>query len=235
MVFVTIRQTKQCQVTEANEESKTMKILSVLLIAGTVTLGACGSKNDASEANFAKTISQRLDQAGALYFTHAPNEPPMTFPAIYPNNWFADPAADPEKNRLDRLVAAGFLERSTGPGLFITTPGNIYRPTVSGKKIGTQLPFNPKNATLAVDQGSVYAFCYGKVALNKVVDWTPPNQLTHESAVRFTYKVTLNEPWASDRALSARFPEIAAAQQEAASNAVVRVMLMQTEDGWRYE
>jgi hypothetical protein len=162
MVFVTIRQKKRCQVTEANEESKTTKVLSVLLIAGTVTLGACGSKNDASDANFAKTISQRLDQTGALCFTPRPNAPPMTFPAIYPSNWFADPSANPEKNRLDRLMAAGFLERSTGPGLFLTTPGNIYRPTVTGKKIGTQLSFNPKNPSLAVDQGSVYAFCYGR-------------------------------------------------------------------------
>jgi hypothetical protein len=193
-----------------------MKILSVLLIAGTVTLAACGSKNDASEANFAKTISQRLDQSGALCIAPKPGGVPMTFPAVYPDGWWSIPAFATYTNRLDVLVDAGLLERSTGPGLFLTAPsGRIFRLTASGKKIATQVP-NPNDGS-EVDQGSVYAFCYGKLALNKVVDWTPPNQLTHESAVRYTFKVTLNEPWASDRALSARFPEIAAAQQEAAS------------------
>jgi hypothetical protein len=80
----------------------------------------------------------------------------------------------------------------------------------------------------------VYAFCYGKLSLNKIVDWTSPDLRTHESAVRFTYNVTLNEPWASNAPLLARFPEIANMQRAAGSD-VVRVMMVQTEDGWRYE
>jgi len=212
-----------------------MKVLSVSLIAGTILLAACGSKNDANEADFAKTISQRLDASGALCITPRPGGASMTFPAVYPNEWWGNPVSKPRTDRLDRLVEAGLLERSNGPGLFLTTPGRIFRPTSAGKKLGTQLPFDQNNASLAVDQGNVYAFCYGKLALNKIFDWTPPAQRTHESAVRFTYKVTLNEPWASDGALTARFPEIAESQRAAASNNVARVILVQTDDGWRYE
>lgn len=210
-----------------------MKALSVSLFATAVLLAGCGSKNDANEKNFARTVSARLDSSGLLCITPTPAGRAMTFPAVYPNSWLGNPA-EPSTAPLKSLEDAGLLEQSTGPGLFLTAPGRIYSPTPAGKKLATQLPFDPNNIALSVNRENVYAFCYGKLSLNKIVDWTSPDLRTHESAVRFTYNVTLNEPWASNAPLLARFPEIANMQRAAGSD-VVRVMMVQTEDGWRYE
>ena len=112
----------------------------------------------------------------------------------------------------------------------VVKDGTVFRLTEAGRKIATDIPESEPFSR--VDNGKTAAFCYGKQVLDKVINWDTPDQIAHETAVRYTYKVILLEPWASTQALATQFPEIAESEKTAGLQA--SAILDQTSDGWRY-
>ena len=207
------------------------KPLSLSLVAAAVMLAGCGSKNDATEKNFARTISEQLDQSGFLCIGSIHGSRPLDFPSAYSNSIFTSPLEAPTSSRLKALQEAGFIKGSPGSGPFVSGPGTVFSLTDAGRKMATNMgQQNP--ATAAVLGEKTAAFCYGKLSLAKVVNWQSPDA-AHESNVQYTYKVSLVEPWASNATLVSRFPEIADIQR-GAEKEVILAPMVQTQDGWRF-
>ena len=207
-----------------------IKVLSASLIAAAVLLSACSAKNEANEKNFASTISENLERDGLLCIGPTLGGRPLDFPSVYWNSFFSEQSEAPTSTRLVALEKAGFIERSPGTGLMVVKDGTVFRLTEAGRKIATDIPESEPFSR--VDNGKTAAFCYGKQVLDKVINWDTPDQIAHETAVRYTYKVILLEPWASNQALAAQFPEIAESEKTAGLQA--SAILDQTSDGWRY-
>src|SRR5260370_22813788 len=154
----------------------------------------------------------------------------LYFPSVYRNSVLSDQSETPTVTRLVAFEKAGFIERSPGTGLMATKNGTVFRLTEAGRKIATDIPESEPFSR--IDNGKTAAFCYGKQVLDKVLNWDTPDQLSHETTVRYTYKVTLSDPWASNQALASQFPEISESEKTAVQQA--SAILDQTSDGWRY-
>jgi hypothetical protein len=204
--------------------------LSAAMIIGAALLASCGTKNDANEQNLAAAISANMEgNKGALCLMRS-GRGAYSFPSIYGKpelNNFATPVL---REQLAALEKVGLIRRSVGTSSVIQQDGTVFNLTPEGQKYAIETSRRALDPN-ALDEGKAWTFCFAKARLDKVVGWTEPDPVAHQSQVTYTYKVEDLAPWANDGRVKDAFPEIAAAGKEA-GEAKLQVLLQQRADGW---
>lgn len=172
---------------------------SVLALAG------CGSKEDASEANFGAAISSFLAETGDLCL------------GFNIRQWPIDVAPG-------SLLASGQLEALEAAGLVSSQATAVDEKNIFGKPTGFrtavkryQLSDKGKTFYRELSRPGLFAnageikggdFCYGKEALDKVVKWEGPAKPGSDQQVLVTYSYKINDlaDWAKASSIASAFP-----------------------------
>ncbi|WP_430233509.1 hypothetical protein [Paraburkholderia tropica] len=185
------------------------KNLAHLTALATATLlAACSSSNDANEENFAKAISAKAEKSGALCFGgYVPGGITL-----------ADDNNDDVAREQRALAKAGLL---------------TARATTDGQR-------KPQHAFDLSDKGRAAMhngeFCFGKIALDKVVKWDDVKKVDGMDAsttfVYYTYKIVDVPDWATTADLQASEPTMRAAFAGANDHTVMRASITRMADHW---
>nr|WP_318655204.1 hypothetical protein [Methylocapsa sp. RX1] len=170
-----------------------------------LALAGCGSKEDASEANFGAAISSFLTETGDLCL------------GFNIRQWPIDVAPG-------SLLASGQLEALEAAGLVSSEPAAVDEKNIFGKPTGFrtavkryQLSDKGKTFYRELSRSGLFAnageikggdFCYGKEALDKVVKWEGPTKPGADQQVRVTYSYKINDlaDWAKAPSIASAFP-----------------------------
>ncbi|MGI4858062.1 MAG: hypothetical protein ACRYHA_14345 [Janthinobacterium lividum] len=201
-------------------------------------LAGCGSKNDASERNFAMAVTQYLDDNGDLCLDVGPfpvdvSDTDLKLQTSEPAGHAARMAALQHAGLVSSIDVSlgqlGFVDdRPTGHRLRVrrydlTTAGrDAYR-----KIVADEIAASGKKEP---ERGDI---CYGKLALEKVTGWDGPTQVDgkQEASVRYTYKVASLSDWAKVPAVGAAFPFVTNTVAGAGEQSLTTVMKL-TDKGW---
>lgn len=173
-----------------------------------MSLAGCGSKEDASEANFRAAISSFLAETGDLCL------------GFNIRQWPIDVAPG-------SLLASGQLEALEAGGLVSSEPATVDEKNIFGKPTGFrtavkryQLSDKGKTFYRELSRPGLFAnageikggdFCYGREALDKVVKWEGPAKPGSDQQVRVTYAYKINDlaDWVKAPSIASAFPRAA--------------------------
>ena len=185
----------------------------LLIASALVTLSACSSKTEPSEANFGAAIDAYLAKKGALCLNDE------TWPV--------------ELNQMGKKLDSSFgrtskssrLEALASQGLATSSEMEMPVTSFTGKPTGrsiqvTRYELSDKGKSFfhettggynKPDAGEIRGeLCYGKKALDKVVKWEGPMKLGdyQEAGVKYFYKVVDLADWAKSPEIQAAFPNV---------------------------
>lgn len=178
-------------------------------IAVVVTLIACASKTDPSEANFKAALDQYFAKKGdvCLDFPGWPKEINTSVKSFGSDRPYSDIA------QMKALESVGLVEskevekpvESWGKPTGRTNTITQFDLTPAGKAAMRK----PGTNTSAWSSGK-HDLCYGKQAVDKIVKWDAPMSFGEYKAtsVTYTYKINDLSPWASNPKMQEAFPQL---------------------------
>ncbi len=171
------------------------KNLALAIVAGAVSLTACGSKTDPTEKNFGAALAQYFEKKGQLCLNQN-----LDFPvAVTELDLFLQKNSPISiANQMAALEAAGLVKCEAAD------KGKRCSLTDAAK------PFvRETEATIWGLKGST-DLCWGQKALDKVVKWEGPMKLgDYQSAtITYTYKVNNAAEWTKKPEVQAAFPMV---------------------------
>lgn len=190
------------------------KFTSILAVAATVSLTACGSKTDANEKNFGAAMSQYFDKKGDLCLNTKQWPVEVTEMDLRMEKALKSGSAA----RMGALQSVGLVK---GEDVEVDIMGIMGKPTGAKAKVkrysltDAAKPFAQEkdvesiglNGRTTVHQTDL---CWGKKALDKIVKWEGPMKLGdyQEASITYTYKVDHTASWATKPEVQATFPAI---------------------------
>jgi hypothetical protein len=201
-----------------------MRTLTLIFLAGVVSLIACNDTKKPSDSNFRKAIDQYLAKRGkACTWIGRP------FPVdVSESEQKLQSGTGPQ---MAVLEAAGLVRSADtvaaaqgifGPG----APRRVkrYEPTEAGKKYLQQV-----SAVLGQSAG----FCYGDKTVDSIVKWTEPvaTEPYSQSEVTYTYKIANLASWAERSDVQREFGDVRTTVNGVSkSNEIAGLQL--TNQGW---
>jgi hypothetical protein len=204
-----------------------MRILTLTPIATFAVLVSCSGARIPSNANFTVAINQYLATHGKVCTLIG-----SVFPVDIPRSAHGDRSDIGAKmatleraglvSETDTMaVVHGMLDALRGPSP--PQPVHRYQVTAEGQKILEQIP-----GVI----GPVAEFCYGRKAVDKIVNWTKPEAGSPQAEVTYTYKIQNLADWAQRADVQQAFPDIRTMLNGASNtNQVIGVEL--TNAGWQ--
>jgi hypothetical protein len=193
-------------------------LIALAIVAACIAVAGCSNRKDASAENLSKAIASELEGSGPQCYRIG------DLPAEYSvAKMKALEGVPGGPAGLEALARAGVLSETDTtvkvgkpPGA-INVPGKRFEWTEAGKKSVS-------------DQGLL---CFGKLALDKVVSWTPPTSTAGaaETIVTYQYRLEGMPEWAKNPDIQTAYPDIARLVNGAGRTAQ-RMPLVLTEDGW---
>jgi len=178
-----------------------MRKLTLIFLAGAVSLAACNDAKKPNDSNFRMAINQYLAKHGkACTWIGRP------FPVDVSES--EQKLQSGMSSQMAALETAGLVRSSdtvaATPGIF--GPGarrrvKRYEPTDAGRKYLRQVP-----AVLGQSAG----FCYGDKTVDSIVKWTEPVTTGpySQSEVTYTYKIANFAPWAERPDIQREFGDV---------------------------
>lgn len=206
-----------------------MRKLSLLLLAGVVSLTACDNTKKPSDSNFKKAVDQYLVQRGETC-TIIGREFPVDVPE---SEQKSQSDLSSQMTVLQRVglvrssnttaVVHGMMDALRGP----TPPQPVtrYELTAEGQKY-----FHQVSSPL----GQTGSFCYGQKSVDSIVKWTVPAASggASQAEVTYTYKVANLAAWAKQPDIQRVFWDVRATVDGISkTNEVAGVQL--TNQGWQ--
>ena len=201
-----------------------MRKLTLIFLAGAVSLAACNDAKKPNDSNFRMAINQYLAKHGkACTWIGRP------FPVDVSES--EQKLQSGMSSQMAALETAGLVRSSdtvaATPGIF--GPGaprrvKRYEPTDAGRKYLRQVP-----AVLGQSAG----FCYGDKTVDSIVKWTEPVTTGpySQSEVTYTYKIANFAPWAERPDIQREFGDVRTVVNGVSkSNEIAGVQL--TNQGW---
>jgi hypothetical protein len=202
-----------------------MRKLTLIFLAGAVSLAACNDAKKPNDSNFRMAINQYLAKHGkACTWIGRP------FPVDVSES--EQKLQSGMSSQMAALETAGLVRSSdtvaATPGIF--GPGaprrvKRYEPTDAGRKYLRQVP-----AVLGQSAG----FCYGDKTVDSIVKWTEPVTTGpySQSEVTYTYKIANFAPWAERPDIQREFGDVRTVVNGVSkSNEIAGVQL--TNQGWQ--
>ena len=202
-----------------------MRKLTLIFLAGAVSLAACNDAKKPNDSNFRMAINQYLAKHGkACMWIGRP------FPVDVSES--EQKLQSGMSSQMAALETAGLVRSSdtvaATPGIF--GPGaprrvKRYEPTDAGRKYLRQVP-----AVLGQSAG----FCYGDKTVDSIVKWTEPVTTGpySQSEVTYTYKIANFAPWAERPDIQREFGDVRTVVNGVSkSNEIAGVQL--TNQGWQ--
>ena len=193
---------------------KTKKQLAILVVLGTVTLAACGSKTDANEKNFGAAMIQYFDKKGDLCLntkrwpvdvTEMDLRLQKTMPTGTAGQMAAIEAVGLVKGEDTEVDIMGFMGKPTGAKAKIKRYAltDAAKPFAQEKDVDS-IGLNGKTTVKQTD------LCWGKKAFDKIVKWEGPMKLGdyQEAGITYMYKVNNTADWAKKPEVQATFPVV---------------------------
>lgn len=179
------------------------------LCTSCLLLAACGSQQQANQANFTKAVNTYLAERGDLCL--AKNTWPIDVTPAEGSSGSRNAVQMPVLERLGLVQASlASVEKNDEQGK-TTLQVRRYQLTDSGKKFYLPRPAHARPS------GNRYAeaehdLCAVKLSLDQVVGWETPNRPDRENSnaetvVTYTYKVAA-APWTSDAGARQVFPMV---------------------------
>ena len=190
------------------------KHFALAIVAGAVSLTACGSKTDANEKNFGAAMTQYFDKKGDL--------------CLNTKRWPVD--LSEMDLRLQKSMQSGSANQMAAleaAGLVKGEDAEVQGTSFGGKPNGTK--FQVKRYTLT-DAAKPFAhekdvdsiglngrttvkqtdLCWGKKALDKIVKWEGPMKFGdyQEAGITYIYKINTPADWAKKPEVQAAFPYV---------------------------
>lgn len=220
-----------------NVQFKTLVAASLSVCA----LAACSSKTDLNEKNFTVAIQQQLDKSSpdlCIWFTPSQDVPVG-----------ADGTAPKDLQALETVGLISGVSMEKDSPYWIQLPGSTapipkvkfkrYTLTAEGKNLYKEIDLkktaNNSEPHFYAEQAPTKAgaFCYGKVAVDKVVKWTAPVQNGSAQVVQVTYLYKVNDlaDWAKNPAIQASIFQIKDMLDGASKKELVQELML-TNLGW---
>lgn len=214
------------------------KILALGIVAGTVSLTACGNKTDANEKNFGAALTQYFDKKGDLCLntkrwpvdlSEMDLRLQKTMQAGSANQMAALEAAGLVKGEDTEVDIMGFMDnKPTGRKAKVKryTLTDAAKPFAQEKDVDS-IGLNGKTTVKQTD------LCWGKKALDKIVKWEGPMKFGdyQEAGVTYTYKVNNLADWAKKLEVQAAFPFVKSVLDSAGSKESKHAVKL-TSQGW---
>lgn len=205
-----------------------MPVRTLAIVIGTVlTLSACSSSKDASEANFAKAIDAYYGaNCTVLDFSMG-----ATLHANFSDDGFPASVADAATlggNPEDRPAAS--FEALEKAGLLSSkvkeVPASMFGKMVPGREYALT-----DAGTKALAKPGGHSFCVGHRKVDKIVQFTKPSDAMGQTMSQATYTYTVADvpAWARNPAVQAAFPEVVDRLKPMRES---RVDLVLMNDGW---
>ena len=205
-----------------------MRCLQLVSIASLLTLTACNSTKQPSDANFTKAVNEYLAKHGEACTVIG-----RQFPIYLPRSEQSEQYGIGPK--LAALEQAGLVQATETTavvhgmldplrGSTPPQPVKRYELTANGKKYFQQIPG-------ALGQTS--GFCYGQKNVDSIVKWTEPATVgtSSETEVTYTYKMMDLAAWAERREVQQAFPDIRTTINGASKTTEVAGLQL-TSNGW---
>lgn len=176
-------------------------------LAGTTLITACSSPRDATEENFSKAITDAFERHGTLCFAYLPI-----------SETYADDDQDELAEEERALAKAGLVDAK---------PTTDYR-----HKPAHEFNMSAKGNELLHDG----RFCFGKVALDKVVKWDSVKTVDGLDAsstfVYYTYRIVDVPGWATTPELKTSQRTVREAFTGSDGHTVMRASITRMGDHW---
>lgn len=214
------------------------KILALGIVAGAVSLTACGNKTDANEKNFGAALTQYFDKKGDLCLntkrwpvdlSEMDLRLQKTMQAGSANQMAALEAAGLVKGEDTEVDIMGFMDnKPTGRKAKVKryTLTDAAKPFAQEKNVDS-IGLNGKTTVKQTD------LCWGKKALDKIVKWEGPMKFGdyQEAGITYTYKVNNLADWAKKPDVQAAFPFVKSVLDSAGSKESKHAVKL-TSQGW---
>ena len=214
------------------------KILALGIVAGAVSLTACGNKTDANEKNFGAALTQYFDKKGDLCLntkrwpvdlSEMDLRLQKTMQAGSANQMAALEAAGLVKGEDTEVDIMGFMDnKPTGRKAKVKryTLTDAAKPFAQEKNVDST-GLNGKTTVKQTD------LCWGKKALDKIVKWEGPMKFGdyQEAGITYTYKVNNLADWAKKPDVQAAFPFVKSILDGAGSKESKHAIKL-TSQGW---
>lgn len=214
------------------------KILALGIVAGAVSLTACGNKTDANEKNFGAALTQYFDKKGDLCLntkrwpvdlSEMDLRLQKTMQAGSANQMAALEAAGLVKGEDTEVDIMGFMDnKPTGRKAKVKryTLTDAAKPFAQEKNVDST-GLNGKTTVKQTD------LCWGKKALDKIVKWEGPMKFGdyQEAGITYTYKVNNLADWAKKPDVQAAFPFVKSVLDSAGSKESKHAVKL-TSQGW---
>ena len=214
------------------------KILALGIVAGAVSLTACGNKTDANEKNFGAALTQYFDKKGDLCLntkrwpvdlSEMDLRLQKTMQAGSTNQMAALEAAGLVKGEDTEVDIMGFMDnKPTGRKAKVKryTLTDAAKPFAQEKNVDS-IGLNGKTTVKQTD------LCWGKKALDKIVKREGPMKFGdyQEAGITYTYKVNNLADWAKKPDVQAAFPFVKSVLDSAGSKESKHAVKL-TSQGW---
>lgn len=199
------------------------KNLALAIVAGAVSLTACGSKTDPTEKNFGAAQAQYFEKKGQLClnqyrdFPVAVTEMDMRLQKTMQSG---------TANQMAALEAAGLVKCEAADKGKRCSLTDAAKPFVREKE-ATSWGLNGSQKVIQTD------LCWGQKALDKVVKWEGPMKFGdyQEAVITYTYKVNNAAEWTKKPEVQAAFPVVKSIL-DGASNKESKHAVKLTSQGW---
>lgn len=213
------------------------KNIALLVVLGSVTLAACGSKTDANEKNFGAAMTQYFDKKGDLCLntkrwpvdlSEIDLRLQKTLQTGSANQMAALEAAGLVKGEDSEVDIIGIMGKPTGATAKVKryTLTDAAKPFAKEKQVAS-IGLNGNTMDKQTD------LCWGKKALAKIVKWEGPMKLGdyQEAGITYTYKVDNTADWAKKPEVQYAFPAVKNIL-DAAGSKESRHAVKLTSQGW---
>lgn len=199
------------------------KILALGIVAGAVSLTACGNKTDANEKNFGAAMTQYFERKGQLCLNQY-RDFPVTVTEMDMRLQKTMPSGT--ANQMAALEAAGLVKCETAGKGQRCSLTDAAKPFVREKE-ATSWGINGSQKVIQTD------LCWGKKALDKIVKWEGPMKFGdyQEAGITYTYKVNNLADWAKKPEVQAAFPFVKSVLDSAGGKESKHAVKL-TSQGW---
>ncbi len=176
------------------------KKLALAIVAGAVSLTACGSKTDANEKNFGAALSQYFEKKGQLCLNQYEYS---DFPVTEMDMRLQKTMQSGTANQMAALEAAGLVKCEAADKGQRCSLTDAAKPFVRERE-ATIWGLNGSQKVTQTD------LCWGQKGLDKVVKWEGPMKFGdyQKAGITYTYKVNNLAEWAKKSDVQVAFPVV---------------------------